>query len=163
MPSRKSYPLPEREWVDGLAKHIGGASLALVVGNDRVIIVKDHIKSYWTFPGGVVEQDETPLEGAVREAWEEVGLKINPELLRFQFVAIANKLDYKSHHFIFQAEIDPSVVNDIQLGTDEIDQYQLVTKDEILAAPKNTMSWAVVAWARGETGYADFTDLVEIK
>ena len=162
MPNRPKFPLPEQECVNSIAKHIGGASLVLEVG-DQVVIVKDHIKSYWTFPGGVVEQDETPLAGAVRETKEEIGLEIDPSRLEFQFVAVSNKLNYKAHHFIFMARVDAAEIAQIKLGVNEIDQYQLISKAEILAAPKNTMSWAVMAWARGETGYIDFTHLVEIK
>jgi ADP-ribose pyrophosphatase YjhB (NUDIX family) len=36
---------------------------------------------FWTFPGGFLEIGETPLEGAVRETKEEVGLDIDVEAL----------------------------------------------------------------------------------
>lgn len=35
----------------------------------------------WIFPGGGVEQNETALEGAVRELREETGLEVEPERL----------------------------------------------------------------------------------
>jgi 8-oxo-dGTP diphosphatase len=33
----------------------------------------------WTFPGGIVEEGESPAEAAVRETLEEVGLKVEIE------------------------------------------------------------------------------------
>lgn len=33
----------------------------------------------WSFPGGMVEEGESPLEAAVRETKEEVGLKVEVE------------------------------------------------------------------------------------
>ena len=36
--------------------------------------VKDH-KGQIAFPGGVIEEGENPVETALREAWEEVGIK----------------------------------------------------------------------------------------
>ena len=32
-------------------------------------------KTFWTFPGGSIEPDETPQQAAIREVKEEVGLK----------------------------------------------------------------------------------------
>lgn len=42
----------------------------------RVLIVHDAFKQHWALPGGVVDPDESPREGAEREAWEETGLRI---------------------------------------------------------------------------------------
>ena len=33
---------------------------------------------YWDIPGGMVEYGELPRDGAIRETFEEVGLKIIP-------------------------------------------------------------------------------------
>lgn len=38
---------------------------------------KDPYKGYWALPGGFLEIEETPEEGAMRELKEETGLKIN--------------------------------------------------------------------------------------
>jgi mutator protein MutT len=53
----------------------------------RVIIKNEHNQflllhqhhptgSFWTFPGGKLEEGESPEEGALREVWEEIGLKV---------------------------------------------------------------------------------------
>jgi len=40
-------------------------------------------RGWWEFPGGDLERDESPLDAAVRETFEEAGLRIDaPELLR---------------------------------------------------------------------------------
>lgn len=36
-------------------------------------------RGLWSFPGGMVEPGESPLEAAVRETMEEVGLKVKVE------------------------------------------------------------------------------------
>jgi bis(5'-nucleosidyl)-tetraphosphatase len=33
---------------------------------------------YWTFPKGTPEKGETPLQTAIRETWEEVGISCDP-------------------------------------------------------------------------------------
>ncbi|WP_344447196.1 NUDIX hydrolase, partial [Kitasatospora nipponensis] len=49
---------------------------------DRVLLVDPVYKPAWEFPGGVVERGEAPTSGAVREAAEELGLRLEPEALR---------------------------------------------------------------------------------
>ena len=46
--------------------------------NNRVLLCKRNTeprKNYWTVPAGFMENEETLLEGAQREAFEEVGIK----------------------------------------------------------------------------------------
>lgn len=53
-------------------------------GNVRIIAAKRrHVKGRmeWTFPGGKIEEGETPKEAAIRELLEETGLEIGPNHL----------------------------------------------------------------------------------
>lgn len=53
------------------------AAAALCRADDgRILIVHDSFKQHWALPGGVVDPDENPREGAEREAWEETGLRL---------------------------------------------------------------------------------------
>lgn len=47
----------------------------------RVLLVEPAYKDRWELPGGSVEAEESPLEAAVREIREELGLDIRPGLL----------------------------------------------------------------------------------
>lgn len=56
-------------------------ALALIVRGDEILISRrpstaDHLPNVWEFPGGKVEEGETPEVAAVREAHEEVGLSV---------------------------------------------------------------------------------------
>lgn len=42
----------------------------------RLLCVHDAFKGHWTIPGGVVAADESPRDGAEREAWEETGVRL---------------------------------------------------------------------------------------
>lgn len=46
---------------------------------DNVILMVQHVepsRSYWTLPGGGIEAGESPAEAAMREVWEETGLRV---------------------------------------------------------------------------------------
>ncbi|MFB6891265.1 NUDIX domain-containing protein [Kitasatospora sp. NPDC056327] len=49
---------------------------------DRVLLVDPVYKPDWEFPGGVVERGEAPTDAALRETAEELGLRLDPAVLR---------------------------------------------------------------------------------
>ncbi|TXR53327.1 NUDIX hydrolase [Reinekea thalattae] len=54
-------------------------TLTLPIAPDgRILLCKRNIepqKNYWTLPGGFMENDESTLQGALRETWEEARVK----------------------------------------------------------------------------------------
>lgn len=60
---------------------------ALVVHDQRVLLVHHRLpghEDFWVPPGGGVEGEETLWDGAVRECFEETGLRVRP--LRFAYI-----------------------------------------------------------------------------
>jgi len=61
---------------------------SLVIKNKKILLCQRAISpSYgkWTFPSGYLDQSETPKEGAIREAKEEVNIKIKIKKLLIIF------------------------------------------------------------------------------
>lgn len=42
----------------------------------RLLVVYDSFRRHWTIPGGIVDRDEDPRSGALRETWEESGVRV---------------------------------------------------------------------------------------
>mgnify|MGYP000524684843 CR=1 FL=1 len=61
-------------------------SAAIIVENKKILCVQrnkgkyDYISYKYEFPGGKLEDNETPIDGAVREFYEETNLKVNSPL-----------------------------------------------------------------------------------
>ena len=49
-------------------------SMALVVRNDKILMIKTLHFNRWELPGGGIEKNETPEDAAIRELKEECGL-----------------------------------------------------------------------------------------
>lgn len=47
----------------------------------RVLAIRRQDDGTWVPPGGVLERDETPAEGVIREVLEETGVRVEPEQL----------------------------------------------------------------------------------
>ena len=61
---------------------IEAAGAALLDEAGRVLLIKENYdRRRWGFPGGAVEQGETPEQAAVRETWEETGLHVRVDAL----------------------------------------------------------------------------------
>ncbi|MEJ5223735.1 MAG: NUDIX domain-containing protein [Anaerolineales bacterium] len=56
---------------------------AIVIKNNAVALIKRQRegRTYYVFPGGSVEEDETPEQAAIREAQEELGLEVSIDRL----------------------------------------------------------------------------------
>lgn len=65
-------------WEQTLPSKIMSACLA-IRHNGTVLMVKASYKDYWSLPGGVIDENESPLAAAIRETYEETGVTINPD------------------------------------------------------------------------------------
>ncbi|MEN8237349.1 MAG: NUDIX hydrolase [Pseudomonadota bacterium] len=66
----------------------------------------------WAVPGGKVEQDETPLQGMVREMQEETSLNLQAELIKDlgAFYVKTPEWRYTYHMFFIEFQKKPQVV-----------------------------------------------------
>lgn len=55
----------------------------MLIQDGQVMLVKHTYQVHWYMPGGGVKHRESPMQAAIREAYEEVGATVNgePELL----------------------------------------------------------------------------------
>lgn len=63
----------DAEYVAGLARKRVVAGAVFRAADGRVLLVEPSYKVNWEIPGGSVEADESPWDGAARELQEELG------------------------------------------------------------------------------------------
>ena len=109
-----------------------GAKLALYLGERLAVILRDDFEGlpfagHWDLPGGGREGDETPLECALRECREELGLDV-PE------AAIEWERAFRERgtvRWFFVARLPESVVGQVILG-DEGQRWEMMTEEDFL-------------------------------
>jgi ADP-ribose pyrophosphatase YjhB (NUDIX family) len=77
---------------------------AIIVEDDRVVLVKRGrapLQGTWSIPGGVLEVGETLRKAAIREAYEETGLTIEPgELLGVFERVVPDEQGQMKYHYV---------------------------------------------------------------
>jgi 8-oxo-dGTP diphosphatase len=110
-----------------------GAKLALIRGDDLIVILRDNIPTipwpgHWDFPGGGREGDETPLDCALRELREELSFDLDPNLICWAFSG-PNATGETSWFFV--ARVDDLDLSAVRLG-DEGQEWRLMPINQYL-------------------------------
>lgn len=144
----------KKKWLAALPKRISSAALILENSAQQALVVKANYKPYWTFPGGIIDSDETPREAAVRETREEVGIQVDASDVSFVAVIDRKSKITQTYQFVFKTVLKPGAVHGIVLQASEIDEYALVTKTQVLAGDREYAK-AVQDWAENSAGYSE--------
>lgn len=127
----------EIDYIKKLPEKRIAASVLIFNEFGELLIIKNSYRDYWTIPGGVVEKHESPWEGAVREAKEEIGLDVETDKLLVVDSSSSWRGDNKEYHdevvvMIFSTK--PLTNNDLkklQMDNHEVIDHKFVQIKEL--------------------------------
>lgn len=113
-----------------------GAKLALYLGDSLAVILRDDLPGlpfagYWDLPGGGREGRESPLECALRECREELGLCVPKDSILW------SRAFQEAEHtkWFFVARLRAATAQDVVFGN-EGQRWTLMKEAEFLTHPK---------------------------
>jgi ADP-ribose pyrophosphatase YjhB (NUDIX family) len=77
---RYGYCAARLLWRFTKPRHVG--AIAMLWHDKKVLLVRTSYQDFWGAPGGGIKLDEAPVQAAIREVSEEIGLQFTPEQLR---------------------------------------------------------------------------------
>lgn len=106
---------------------------ALVVQNDRILLIKETVDNWWALPGGGIDHGESIESALTREVEEELGVPAEKVSSDFEiaYYNIGNVLDGVPRMNLF---FKASVPEDQLKQTDHVSRWEWFTKDEFLKA-----------------------------
>ena len=111
-----------------------GADAILRDSQGRILLVDPDYKPDWDLPGGMIEANEPPISGLLRELNEELSLELTASQLTLSCV------DWVSPHgpwddslmFIFDGgRLDPGQISRLQPDRGELKRYAFLAQDEV--------------------------------
>ncbi|AFL85548.1 ADP-ribose pyrophosphatase [Belliella baltica DSM 15883] len=100
------------------------ATICVLKNGDHFLLLKrtkDPNKGLYTPLGGKLDPFETPLNAAIRETWEESGIKVNNMEFRGILTETSpvdyNSVDYNWISYVYLAEIEKKVIKESEEGT----------------------------------------------
>lgn len=114
-----------RIWRESQPKKMVVAKVVIQSDQGHVLLVKPDYKKTWQFPGGFAEIGESPLQAAVREVKEELGLDIDETDLLLK--GLIYKQDEELLVVVYETQTLISEETVFTLQADEITGYQFAT------------------------------------
>lgn len=94
---------------------------------NRLLVVNPTYKETWEIPGGVVEQNESPLNAVQREVFEELGLSVKPKRLLCIDYSAETDSRTESLQFIFLGPpLTKEMISAIKLPEEELSEFRII-------------------------------------
>ena len=123
----------QRKRFNGQPRKPVSAAIVLTDDQSRVLLLETNYRDDWNLPGGVLEEHESPLDGAVREAQEELGIVVDRHLLSLCAVDYRPAKDGfidKLYFYFYGGALTQQQIDAIKLQDEEIEQMRFVDLDE---------------------------------
>lgn len=119
---------------------VASVTAAIFDERDRMLVVRitGRTDEFWTFPGGIIEPDERPIEAVVREVQEETGLDVEAGPVIGVFGGPEFRHTYSSGDqagYVMSTYLCDITGGALQTDGDEIAELRWVGLDDALALP----------------------------
>ncbi len=109
------------------------ARIAVLSEDGQILLVRGIIGTEWSLPGGGIEKGESPAEAAVRELYEETGMRVGVDQAHALAVLKGKKspVGYTAH--LFSVSVQRRMLPAKQFNTHEIIELGWFPLDELPA------------------------------
>jgi 8-oxo-dGTP pyrophosphatase MutT (NUDIX family) len=141
--------LSDQEYISGLPKKLVGTAVLFFNTKGELLIVKPNYKDGWLVPGGSADEDESPLQCAIREMKEEIGLNLFDLKLVGVYYGYKKGIHTDSLKFIFYGGVlTIDQIKQIKLQVEELEEYKFVSPEDAVPLLSQSLQKSVPACLR---------------
>ncbi len=143
-------------------KRVAAAAVFRNSVGDILILHKNYGNGGWNLPGGVVEWDESPVTGLIREIREEIGLKKNNFIfLGVDYRPAPNDIVSESLQFPFDGGVlSDKEVEEIKLS-EEHQEFRFLPLEQVLPLLSPSLSKRLQAvWVSNGSVYLESGEII---
>ncbi|MCI9585056.1 MAG: NUDIX domain-containing protein [Bacilli bacterium] len=113
-----------------MKRHFCASAFVINPIDKKILLVKHHLWDKWVQPGGHMEDGETPEEAAIREVYEETGIKITllgerfpreDDMIRPLGIQCNRKDNGEKHFDIIYAAVPNNEITDLVISNESYD------------------------------------------
>lgn len=133
-----------KAWSKTLPGKMCSACLVIMSPDNKVLMVKANYKNHWTFPSGIVDENESPKSAAIRETAEETGIKIDGNKCIFLTVVYSDSSTggRDRFNFAFRSKLSNKNIK-LAIPNDEIEKAEFVDIKDIASRSDNKGSYTI--------------------
>lgn len=114
---------------------------------NKVLLVKPTYKKHWDIPGGVIEQNESPLTACKREVIEELSLDVKIiRLLMVDYKESGQEYTESLAFIFFGGILLETDIKKIKLPPNELERYIFIKTDELPEYLNGNMTKRISLW-----------------
>ena len=138
---RKLFDIDKKDYGDCTQIFTRDSARGIIIRDGKIAMIRSRKYDYYEFPGGGIENGETPIEALIRETREEAGLIVIPETVReYGYVHRIQRSNYDpaecfvqdNYYYLCEAMDRP-----VSQSPDDCETYQLEFIEPVLAIQKN--------------------------
>jgi 8-oxo-dGTP pyrophosphatase MutT (NUDIX family) len=134
----------DEEYAKLLPKKQVGTAVLFFNSKDELLVVKPDYRDGWLVPGGSADADESPLQCAVRETREEIGLDLSELRLVGIYYGKSRGVFTDSLKFVFYGGIlSDETITKIRLQTEELEEYRFAPAEEAIPLLSSSLQKSV--------------------
>lgn len=123
----------DEEYAKLLPKKQVGTAVLFFNSKNELLIVKPNYREGWLVPGGATDEDESPLQCALRETREEVGLSVPTLQLIGVYFGHKKGVYTDSLKFIFYGgTLNEDQIASVKLEIEELEEYAFLSLEDAL-------------------------------
>lgn len=141
---RLLFNLDKKDYKNCTKTYIRNSARSIIIKNRTLAMVHSLLHDYYKFPGGGIEQNETPVEAMIRETKEEAGLIVKPDTI--QEYGYVHRIQ-KSHedalqcfiqdNYYYLCEVEKKIVHQHLDNYEKEEQFTLEFVDPKIVIEKN--------------------------